>query len=69
MGRPVRFYQALGFTLRAGGEDAPFTSFHGGSGVLNLIAVPAMRPCSWQGKRIMNAISVATTRSCVTRYP
>jgi hypothetical protein len=22
-----------------------------------------------QGKRIMNAISVATTRSCVTRYP
>ncbi len=38
MARAVRFYQAMGFQLRYGGEDARFTSFHVGSGYLNLMA-------------------------------
>ena len=36
MGRAVRFYDALGFAKRYGGEDAAFTSFHVGPGYLNL---------------------------------
>src|SRR4051794_40873385 len=38
MARAVRFYQALGFTVRHGGEQASFTSLHAGTGYLNLIA-------------------------------
>jgi len=37
MGRAVRFYRALGFPLRYGGEDASFTSFIVGPGYLNLV--------------------------------
>ena len=36
MARSVRFYTALGFTIRYGGEDAAFTSFVVGDGYLNL---------------------------------
>lgn len=52
MARAVRFYQALGFTLRYGGEGSSFTSFHAGSGYLNLIALPANRQWSWWGRVI-----------------
>ena len=52
MARSVRFYRALGFALRYGGEDAPFTSFHAGAGYLNLIAQPADRSWSWWGRVI-----------------
>ncbi len=38
MARAVRFYSALGFPIRYGGESAAFTSFHAGRGYLNLIA-------------------------------
>ena len=38
MVRAVRFYQALGFVLRYGGERSSFTSLAAGSGYLNLIA-------------------------------
>lgn len=38
MTRAVRFYLGLGFVLRYGGESADFTSFHVGSGYLNLQA-------------------------------
>ena len=40
--RAVRFYRAMGFRVRYGGENARFTSFHVGSGYLNLMtgAVP-----------------------------
>ena len=41
MARAVRFYRALGFDLRYGGERASFTSFLAGSSYLNLIAMPA----------------------------
>lgn len=36
MARAVRFYSALGLEMRYGGESADFTSFHVGSGYLNL---------------------------------
>lgn len=38
MGRSCRFYRALGFTLKFGGENASFTSFHAGTGFVNLRA-------------------------------
>ena len=52
MARSVRFYRALGFTIRHGGEQASFTSLHAGSGYLNLIARPAGGPRSWWGRVI-----------------
>lgn len=36
MGRSVRFYAALGFEIRYGGESADFTSFTVGASYLNL---------------------------------
>lgn len=36
MARSVRFYDALGFERRYGGEDAGFTSYQVGGGYLNL---------------------------------
>jgi catechol 2,3-dioxygenase-like lactoylglutathione lyase family enzyme len=36
MERAVRFYRTLGFEMIYGGESADFTSFHAGSGYLNL---------------------------------
>ena len=52
MARAVRFYRALGFTLRHGGERSSFTSLHAGPGYLNLIAQPADRCWSWWGRVI-----------------
>ena len=53
MARAVRFYRALGFTVRHGGEESSFTSLHAGSGYLNLIAQPAGRHWSWWGRVIL----------------
>ncbi|MEX0760540.1 MAG: VOC family protein [Tistlia sp.] len=36
MARAVAFYEALGFRLKHGGAEAPFTSFHAGPCHLNL---------------------------------
>jgi catechol 2,3-dioxygenase-like lactoylglutathione lyase family enzyme len=52
MARSVRFYCALGFTTRHGGEQASFTSLHAGSGYLNLIALPPGGRRSWWGRVI-----------------
>jgi catechol 2,3-dioxygenase-like lactoylglutathione lyase family enzyme len=52
MARAVRFYRALDFTIRSGGETSSFTSLHAGSGALNLIAYPAGHPRSWWGRVI-----------------
>jgi catechol 2,3-dioxygenase-like lactoylglutathione lyase family enzyme len=52
MGRAVRFYSALGFTVRYGGEGAAFTSLVAGSSCLNLIAQPANMQWSWWGRVI-----------------
>ncbi len=48
----VRFYRALGFAVRYGGEDASFTSFDAGSGYLNLIAQPQSQRWAWWGRVI-----------------
>jgi catechol 2,3-dioxygenase-like lactoylglutathione lyase family enzyme len=58
MARSVRFYRALGFSLRHGGEQASFTSLHAGSGYLNLIALPAGGPRSWWGRVIFHVSDV-----------
>ena len=52
MARSVAFYTALGFTLKFGGSASPFTSFHAGTGYLNLMVAPAERTWSWWGRAI-----------------
>jgi catechol 2,3-dioxygenase-like lactoylglutathione lyase family enzyme len=52
MARAVRFYRALGFALRYGGEDASFTSFTVGTGHLNLVVPSPDRRWSWWGRVI-----------------
>jgi catechol 2,3-dioxygenase-like lactoylglutathione lyase family enzyme len=47
MSRAVRFYRALGFAVRYGGETASFTSFALGSGYLNLVSRPSGAPHGW----------------------
>ena len=58
MSRSVRFYRALGFDLRYGGEQASFTSFEVGASYLNLIAAPAERRWSWWGRAIFHVDDV-----------
>jgi hypothetical protein len=58
MARAVGFYRSLGFVLRHGGEEAPFTSFSVGSGYLNLIAEPSERRWSWWGRVIFQVADV-----------
>ena len=50
MVRAVRFYQALGFVLRHGGERSSFSSMVAGSSYLNLIAQTVDRKWSWWGR-------------------
>jgi catechol 2,3-dioxygenase-like lactoylglutathione lyase family enzyme len=58
MSRSVRFYAALGFELRYGGEQASFTSFHVGTSYLNVIATPAERRWTWWGRVIFHVDDV-----------
>jgi catechol 2,3-dioxygenase-like lactoylglutathione lyase family enzyme len=58
MARSVRFYRALGFSLRHGGEQASLTSLHAGSGYLNLIARPPGGQSSWWGRVIFHVSDV-----------
>jgi catechol 2,3-dioxygenase-like lactoylglutathione lyase family enzyme len=58
MGRAVRFYTALGFTVAHGGEAADFTSLHAGTGFLNLVAQPPERRWSWWGRVIVHVSDV-----------
>jgi uncharacterized glyoxalase superfamily protein PhnB len=58
MARAVRFYRALGFVLRYGGEAAAFTSFTVGDGYLNLIGAPQERVWSWWGRVIFYVTDV-----------
>jgi catechol 2,3-dioxygenase-like lactoylglutathione lyase family enzyme len=67
MGRAVRFYRALGFVLRYGGECAEFTSFHAGSGYLNLIAQPPERRWSWWGRVIFYVSDVDVLHERIVR--
>ena len=52
MASAVRFYLALGFALRYGGEDASFTSFSAGNACLNLTTEGSEREWSWWGRVI-----------------
>jgi len=56
MARAVRFYRTLGFELRYGGETADFTSFHVGSGYLNL--APGRPPQRLWGRIIIHVPDV-----------
>lgn len=58
MSRAVAFYQNLGFVLKYGGGDATFTSFHAGSGFVNLTTQPADREWSWWGRAIFHVADV-----------
>ena len=58
MSRSVRFYAALGFSVRYGGEHAAFTSLHAGSCYLSLIAQPADRSWSRWGRVIFHVSDV-----------
>lgn len=59
MARSVRFYRALGFAMKYGGEGADFTSFAVGENYLNLIAEPH-RQWSWWGRAIFYVEDVDT---------
>lgn len=52
MARAVRFYLALGFPLRYGGESASFTSLSAGNACLNITTEGSERDWSWWGRII-----------------
>ncbi len=52
MARAVRFYRALGFVPRHGGEEADFTTFVVGDGYLNLVRASPTSQWSWWGRII-----------------
>jgi catechol 2,3-dioxygenase-like lactoylglutathione lyase family enzyme len=52
MARAVAFYVALGLTLKSGGPEAAFTSFHAGTGYLNQTRASADRRWSSWGRAI-----------------
>jgi catechol 2,3-dioxygenase-like lactoylglutathione lyase family enzyme len=56
--RSVAFYQTLGFALKYGGPSAPFTSFHAGTGFLNLILAGPEHEWSWWGRAIFHVDDV-----------
>ena len=58
MARAVRFYAALGFVLRYGGESASFTSFSAGNACLNLTTEGSEREWSWWGRVIFHVADV-----------
>ncbi len=58
MARAVQFYTMLGFKLKYGGEDAPFTSFHAGTCYLNITAQPEQRQWTWWGRVIFHVSDV-----------
>jgi catechol 2,3-dioxygenase-like lactoylglutathione lyase family enzyme len=60
MSRAVAFYGALGFVLKFGGPNARFTSFHAGTGYLNLAAMPGERTWTWWGRAIFYVDDVDT---------
>jgi catechol 2,3-dioxygenase-like lactoylglutathione lyase family enzyme len=63
MARAVAFYSALGFVPKYGGADARFTSFHAGTGFLNLTAAPAEQRWSWWGRVIFYVDDVDATHA------
>jgi catechol 2,3-dioxygenase-like lactoylglutathione lyase family enzyme len=68
MGPAVRFYRALGFAMRYGGETEAFTSFHAGTSYLNLIAVPRDVAWSWWGRTIFHVADVDALYARAVRH-
>jgi uncharacterized glyoxalase superfamily protein PhnB len=58
MARAVRFYRALGFTMKYGGEDASFTSFLAGSSYLNIVSAASDTRWAWWGRAIFYVADV-----------
>ena len=58
MARAVRFYAALGFVKRYGGDDAGFTSFHVGESYLNIVLADPVTTWSWWGRTIFHVSDV-----------
>jgi len=58
MERAVHFYHALGFEMIYGGESADFTSFHAGSGYLNLAQCENPGPLVGWGRSIFYVTDV-----------
>jgi catechol 2,3-dioxygenase-like lactoylglutathione lyase family enzyme len=58
MARALRFYSALGFSLRYGGDTADFSSLDAGNGYLNLIVPDDERQWSWWGRVIFHVQDV-----------
>ena len=58
MARSVAFYEALGFVLKFGGPEAAFSSFHAGTGYLNVTKVSSDRQWSWWGRAIFQVADV-----------
>jgi catechol 2,3-dioxygenase-like lactoylglutathione lyase family enzyme len=58
MARAIRFYSALGFSIRTGGVSAGFTSLRAGQCYLNLIGAPANQRWSWWGRLIIHTSDV-----------
>lgn len=52
MARAVAFYEALGFARKYGGPSTAFTSFHAGSGYLNLALVAPDQEWPWWGRAV-----------------
>lgn len=63
MGRAVRFYRALGFAIRHGGERDSFTSFRVGAGYLNLVLRTDFAP-QWWGRVIFYVSDVDALHAC-----
>lgn len=58
MARSVAFYEKMGFALKYGGSDAPFTSFHAGPGYLNLTTSGPAKPEIRWGRAIFHVDDV-----------
>lgn len=58
MARAIAFYQALGFDMLYGGEDAELTSFAAGESFLNLVRAPKGAEISWWGRTIFHVDDV-----------
>ena len=68
MARALRFYLALGFPLRYGGDTAPFSSLSAGNACLNLTTEGSERAWSWWGRVIFHVSDVdALYRLAVAR--
>jgi catechol 2,3-dioxygenase-like lactoylglutathione lyase family enzyme len=61
----LRYYEALGFELIHGGDDATFSSLRAGASYLNLTVQPDGRQWSWWGRVIFYVADVDAVHACV----